>query len=398
MSDAASAISDAAPRRQLQGPFGGRAVRLGRVGRIDIGIDLSWFLIFALVVLALRTRFGAEEPPWTAFEAWAAGFLGAMVFFLSVILHELGHGLTSNALGLPVRSITLFVFGGLARLSGKPKRPRDEFLIGVAGPAVSLALAGLFAGCAWLLPEEPRASAVAGTVLTWLGTINLLLVAFNLVPGHPLDGGHLLRAGVWAATGDERLADRVTNLLGRAFAFFLVAVGATTLLLFGAMGGLWLVLIGWFLARAARGSEMHAQLESRLSGLRAADVLGGGYPTVSAGTTVAELLSGAILRRGERYFAVLESDRFVGIVTLADVRRVPDAERAHTTVATVMTPPARLVTLEHDESLWTGMQRMDDAGVGQLPVLREGALVGVLSRERLLRVLRNQLDLGRPPH
>jgi len=393
MSDAA-AIAHAGARPPLLGPFGRKAIRLGRFLDIEIGLDFSWLFIFALVTVSLSGQFGAEHGDWSSATAWSAGVLASLIFFLSILLHELGHSVTSNALGLPVKSITLFIFGGLARLSGKPRTPREEFLIGIAGPAVSVALGVLFLGVAFALPSETFAGEFASAIFSWLGQINLMLAVFNMFPGHPLDGGHILRAAVWAWTGKEHLATRVASAMGSTFALFLIGFGAVSILALGNIGGFWLVLIGWFLMRASQGSVLQEVLEYRLGRVRAREAMAERCPRVPAHMTVDELISGAILRRGERHFCVEENGALQGLITLNQVKSVPVLERAETPVAAIMIPRARLGTIDGDETLWIAMKRMDDMGVNQLPVMSGEHLIGILSREQLLRVVRNQLDLG----
>jgi Zn-dependent protease len=392
----ASASPDAAPRRApLIGPFGRKAIRAGRIANIEVGFDLSWIFVFALVTIALAGQFAAEHEAWSRPEAWAAGLVAALLFFLSILLHELGHSLTSNLLGIPVRSITLFVFGGLAQLAGKPGRPRDEFLIGMAGPAVSVVLGALFLGIAALVPETAPLGEPAVAIFGWLGFVNLALAAFNLFPGHPLDGGHVLRAAVWAATGDERRGTAAAAAMGTAFALLLIGVGAVMVVFAGAIGGFWLVLIGWFVMRASQGSVLQEMLQERLSRVAVREAMVERCPRVGADETVEALISDAILKQGQRHFCVERDGELAGLVTLNELKSVAPAERATTRVAAIMIPRERLQTIAGDDSLWDALGRMDDLGVNQLPVVRDAQLVGLLTREQLLRVIRNQLDFAR---
>jgi len=391
----ATATSDASARRPpLMGPFGRKAVRVGRILNIEVGFDLSWLFIFALVTVGLSTKFGAEHEEWSRIETWGAGLGASLIFFLSILLHELGHSVTSNRLGLPVRSITLFIFGGLATLSGKPERPRDEFLIGVAGPAVSVALGGIFYGIAAVIPETARAGELLVAIFSWLGFVNIVLAAFNLYPGHPLDGGHLLRAIVWAISGNERLGTAVASALGSAFAMFLMGAGAISILLLGSLGGFWLVLIGWFLMRASRGTLLQEVLEERLGRVTAREAMADHCPRVAGDETVEELIAGPILQQGLRHFCVEEHDELTGLITLNEVKSVAAEERATTRIASVMVPRTQLATIEADDSLWNALRRMDDLRVNQLPVVSAGRLIGLLTREQLVRVIRNQMDIG----
>ncbi len=383
------------PSRPVVGPFGLRAFRIGRVFGIDLAVDVSWIPIFLLITAGLSFHFAEAHPDWTRPVTWSAGVMAGVLFFLAIVLHELGHSVTSKALGLPVRSITLFLFGGLAQLTGDPKRPRDVFLIGIAGPAVSVALAIFFLAASFVIPQGPIAGEVAVAVFRWLGFINLVLAAFNLVPGHPLDGGHVLRAFVWAATGDRRKATAVASAAGSAFAFFLMALGGFMALAFGlGANGLWLILIGWFLMRASRGTALQEIIADRLGAIRAAEAMDTHFPRADVDESVAQLISEEVLRRGERSFLVERDGMLAGLVTLKDIKEVPERDWSSTTVGAILVPRENLVTIDRDETLWDALKRMDDAAVHQLPVTDRGRLVGVLTREHVLRILRNALDLG----
>jgi Zn-dependent protease len=303
---------------------------------------------------------------------------------------------TSNALGVPVRSITLFLFGGLASLSKEPERPRDEFLIGAAGPAVSVLLGVAFGLLSLLMPEGPLVGQVAAEVFGWLGWINLVLAVFNLFPGFPLDGGHLLRAAVWAWTGSIERATRVAAGMGVVFAMGLIGLGILIAIPGGnLLGGLWLVFIGWFVLSAARGSTTQMVLERGLSGLSVREVVDPDPPMVTRAASVADVIAGPVLKQGLRWVLVRDHEGPVGLVTLHEIKAVPEAERANTPIGQVMRPRSRLVTVRLDTTLWQALKTLQEAGVNQLPVLDpEGRFAGMLSRERLLGVVRNQLELS----
>ena len=384
----------------LVGPFGSPALRVGRFFGIDVGVDASWIFIFLLITFSLSQMFLSEHADWPASFAWAGAIVTSVLFFVSILLHEFGHSLTSNALGLPVRSITLFLFGGLASLSGEPERPRDEFLIGAAGPLVSILLGGLFLGIGLLVPSEPVLAEVARSIFLWLGTINLILAAFNLFPGFPLDGGHLLRAALWSWTKDFGRSTRIASGAGSLFALALIGVGVLTAL-FGPTGnlfaGLWYVLIGWFLLSAARRTSSMVTLEAQLGKSRVGDAMAplepSLIPSVESSESVADVIEGPVLHQGRRYLLVEERGEPVGLVTLEDIKRVPIAERESTPVASIMVPRSELVTTTPDSTLLDAMKRMEEAGVNQLPVVEDGRVAGVLSREQLLRVLQARMEL-----
>lgn len=363
---------------------------------IEVGLDFTWILIFFLITLSLAQQLDAQHGDWTGPVRWATAVATSLLFFASILLHELGHSLVSRAFGLRVLSITLFLFGGVADLSGEPKRPRDACLIAAAGPAVSLLLGLMFLVLCLLLPATALPGEVAVASCRWLGTINLALAVFNLFPGFPLDGGHVLRAAVWAWTGSLERATQVAAVLGKVFAAGLIALGI--LIALGsqnALNGLWLVFVGWFVLGAARSSSIGARLESRLGAIRSREIMLTDLPSVSRAESVSAVIEGPVLKQGRRWLVVRDHDEPVGLVTLREIKGVLPAERANTPIGQVMQPRERLPAIHQDVSLRQAMRLMREAGVSQLPVLDgEDRLVGVLTRERLLQVVQNQLELA----
>jgi len=378
----------------LVGPFGRRALRIGRVFDIDVGLDLSWIFIFLLITFSLAKGFAQGDEGWTPVESWTGALLASLCFFASILLHEFGHSLTSRALGLPVHSITLFIFGGVARLSGEPKRPRDEFLIAAAGPAVSLVLGLCFLLVSGVLPEEPSALKVLGVVFGWLGSINLILAAFNLLPGFPLDGGRLFRAAIWHFTGDFERATIAAATTGSFFAYLLIGGGILTALLGGALfNGLWMAFIGWFLLSAAQGSSLQVILKRQLGDIALGPAAAPLEPMVREDATVAEVIEEIVLKHGRRTLFVGDTERPLGMLTLHELKQVPAQERDRTTVRSIMLTTPKLVTAQHDASLWKGLELMNEARINQLPIEQDGRLVGVLTRERLLGIIQSVREL-----
>jgi len=382
-------------RPELIGPFGRRAIRLGRVFGIEVGLDWSWLVIFLLITVSLSQQFAAAHEDWSRTVTLLGAVLASLLFFTSILLHELGHSVTSQAVGVPVRSITLFLFGGLASLDSEPKRPRDLFVVGAAGPAVSVALGGLFLVAGRLMPTSVVWGELLAAVFGWLGTINLILAGFNLFPGTPLDGGHLLRAVVWAWTGSAERATRVAAAMGVLFATGLIGMGFFISLLAGNLiGGLWLVFIGWFLMTAARRSTIQSELEHTLGAIRADEVMNTEPPTVQASDTVAALIAGPVLHQGRRYLLVEEPGQPAGLITLHEIKRVPAAERETTRARDIMLPAERIVTVAPDATLWEVLRRMGHENVNQVPVMTGDRLVGVISREQLVGIIKNQSELA----
>jgi len=379
-------MSGAAPAPR--GVFGGSAWRLGQIAGIEIAVDHSWLLIFALITFSLGSQFSVVHEDWGGGVVWTSAVVTSLLFFASIVLHELGHSLTAQRLGVGVASITLFVFGGVAQLRSEAKRPRDEVLIALAGPLVSALLGLGFQVLAGALGGGDAGP--LGAVLSWLGRINLVLAIFNLVPGFPLDGGRVLRGAVWAITGSFERATSVAAGMGSFVAYTLIFLGIATALLGGQLvSGLWLAFIGWFLLTAARATVGQVVVEGILSRVRSADVMEPvGRVSLTGAETVSNLITGAVLRHGDRTFYVVDpAGRLRGIVTLDDLARVEADERTQTSAQAAMTPVEQLHLLHPESTGWEALRTMVDAGVNQLPVLESGRLVGAVTRERLLGVV-----------
>jgi Zn-dependent protease/CBS domain-containing protein len=371
-----------------RGVFGGSAWRLGRVSGIEIAIDYSWLLIFALITFSLSNQFTAAHEDWGRSEIWTTAVVTSLLFFASIVLHELGHSLTAQRLGVGVASITLFVFGGVAQLQSEPKRPRDEMLIALAGPLVSLGLGVGFQAMASALGGDSDGQLVA--ILSWLGRINTVLAVFNLVPGFPLDGGRVLRGLIWAFTGSFERATSVAAASGSVFAYMLILFGIVTALLGGqVVGGLWLAFIGWFLLTAARATVGQVVIEGILSRVRSDEVMEPiGRVRLTGRESVTDLIMQSVLRHGYRTFYVVDpAGTLLGIVTLRELAGVAQDERARTPAASVMTPIDRLHVLRPENTGWEALRTMAEAGVNQLPVMRGNQVIGAVTRERLLGVV-----------
>ncbi len=378
---------------RTRGVLGGSAWRIGRISGIEIAIDQSWLLIFLLISVSVSTQLSVSHAQSDAGARWLVALVIACAFFASIVLHELGHSLVAQALGIRVRSITLFLFGGVAQLESEPRKPAHVVGIALAGPAVSVALGGLFGALASAVGE----GTLAGGGLAWLGRVNLALGLFNLAPGFPLDGGRVLRGVLWAATGSFARATRIASASGAGIAALLMLAGVAVV--FSArdlVGGLWLVFMGWFLLSASRSAVGAMEAERILGAVFVRDVLEPvRHASVSGEATVADLVSAHVLRSGLRTLWIVDpgSDRLLGIATLRDLASVAQEERARTRVDSVMLPVERAMSVAAGDTALVGMQRLAAAGVNQLPVLEDGRLIGALTRERLLGLLQAGLWL-----
>ncbi len=365
-------------------------IKLGRILGIPVALHASWFLIFGLVTWSLaQGYFPTAHPELPATANWVLGALTSVLFFGSVLLHELGHSAVALRNGIPVRGITLFIFGGVAQIGHEPRTPGAEFRIALAGPLTSAALAALF-GALWALD---RAVPYLAAPSLWLARINLALAAFNLIPGFPLDGGRVLRAVIWRLTGSFQRATQAAGFTGQDVAVGFIAVGLFTALRGNLFNGLWLVFIGWFLQNAAAATYAQADLKEQLRGITVGQLMEREYPRVSAHASLQEVVDEQILRTGQRSFLVADDGHLAGLLSLRDVTAVPKASWARTQVAQVMVPWERLSRVSPDTELMDALQLMDDREVAQLPVVVGNRVQGVISREHVLHYIRTRSEL-----
>jgi Zn-dependent protease/CBS domain-containing protein len=378
-------------RAAARGVFSRSAIPLGRILGIRIGVDYSWFIIFVLLTWSLAVvYFPAEFDGWPPALYWAMGAVTAVMLFVSVLLHELGHSVIAQRYGIPVRSITLFIFGGVAQIGAEPPRPKAELLIAIGGPVVSLALAALFFLAARaLVPLHPLFG-----MARYLALINASLVAFNLIPGFPLDGGRVLRAIVWAINRNLPRATIIAATVGRVFAYVFIALGLWQIFAGNFGGGLWIAFIGWFLETAAVAQVRQVSLQRTLAGHTVAEAMSTSCPVVPATLTARQLIDEYVLPTGRWCFVVRQGDAVVGLLPLRRLKKLPRAAWETTTVADAMLPMDRLRPIRPDVELWNALQQMDRDGQTQVPVFDDGTLVGVLSRDDVLTRLRVLHELG----
>lgn len=369
-------------------------IPLGRILGIPIGLDYSWFVIFALLTWMLATSYyPAEFAGWPPLQYWLVGAATAIMLFASVLLHELGHSVVALRYRIPVRSITLFLFGGVAEIGAEPPSAKAEFLIAIAGPLVSLALAVIF------YSMEPTVSGVEPLLglAKYVAYINLALFLFNLIPGYPLDGGRVFRAIVWAVTGNMRRATLVAANVGRGFAFLFIFIGVLRMASGNFGGGLWLAFIGWFLDNAASSQVRQVTVQRLLAGHRVSQAMNPHCATVPADMTLQTLVDDHVLGGGERCFLVSRGGTAVGLITLHQLRKVPQPEWPNTRAAQVMLALEEAEKIAAETELSAALQKMDRDGVNQLPVTRGRDVIGMLSRDDVITFLRTLQELGPQP-
>jgi Zn-dependent protease/predicted transcriptional regulator len=374
-------------------------IKLGRIAGITIGLHYSWFIIALLIVFSLAAHFHSVVPPWSETAVWAAAIITGLLFFVTLLLHELAHSLLAKARGLRVRAITLFALGGVSQIESEAPNARSEFWIAFVGPLTSAVLGLIFLGIARLAGWTPGSE--AGTpvpaVLLWLGYINLGLAAFNMIPGYPLDGGRVLRALVWWITHSVERATRWASYVGQAVAFIFILIGLWEFFKGGGFQGLWIAFIGWFLLDAARSSTVQMELVSALRGRRVADLMERDCTTVESHLSLHDFVEQYLLRTGRRCFIVVQNGYLVGLITPADVRAVERDRWTQTSVQSAMRPLRDLRTVSPDTPAMDALELMTRDDINQLPVVSGGHLQGIFSRSQVLNFLRASSELhGRP--
>jgi Zn-dependent protease len=368
-------------------PNGG--LQIGRIFGIPIYVHSSWFIIFALITLMLRTQFIALHSSWSPAQHWSLGVITSLLFFASVLFHELAHSVVAMRYKIPVVSITLFVFGGLARIGREAANAGQEFNIAIAGPISSYFLAGVF----YLLAHHSGRFEMMGAAAGWLSVINAILATFNLAPGFPLDGGRILRAIAWGITKDFAKATRIASRSGQLLAYMLILLGVWQAFNGNWVNGLWLAFIGWFLRTAAQETYAQVAIQSTLAGLRAADIMTPDVPTVPRDMSLENYVQ-EVLRTGRRCHIVTGNGVPVGLVTLHAVRDCPREEWSNTSVQAAMRKVDDIQWAAPSESVLEILSRMRERDINQMPVLEEGRIVGIVARDAILRVLQTRIQVG----
>ena len=369
-------------------------LKIGRILGIPIYLHASWVIIFFLITFSLAMQFTQEHPRWSATQHWTVGIITSLLFFASVLFHELAHSVVAQHYKIQVVSITLFIFGGVARIGREPSKAIQEFNIAVAGPLASFFLYGVFYGLTRIFPY----SEMLGALAAWLAFINVRLASFNLIPGFPLDGGRIFRAIVWGSTKNYVRATRMAGTSGKLVAYGIILYGAWHAMRGEWSAGLWLVFIGWFLLNAAQESVAQVAIRETLAGLSAADVMSHEVPTVEGHITLEEY-GAEVLRTGRRCHLVLHDGRLVGMMNVHTLNAVPRNEWAHNSVQSAMIPRDKILWTSPDEPLLRLLERLLSADVNQMPVVSgpgDGApqIVGMVTRDSILRVMQTRSELG----
>jgi Zn-dependent protease/CBS domain-containing protein len=364
-------------------------IRVGNLFGIPFYIHPSWFLVLGLVTWSYSSGLGAQFPQLSAGLALLLGLMTALMLFASVVAHELGHSFVAIRQGIDVKSITLFIFGGLASLEKESKTPGEAFWVAIAGPLVSLLLCGIVTGVA----VTTTASGPLAAILGVLASVNLALALFNLIPGLPLDGGNILKALVWKITGNPYKGVTFASLVGQIFGWVAILSGVLPLVLFGSVGNLWNLLIGFFLLRNAGNAAQFARVQEKLTGLTAEDAVTHDSPIVSGNLTLREFADERVIsgQNWHRFLVTDDDGQLVGAIAVDNLRTIPTAMWSETQVKEVMRPITESTTVKSDQPLLEVMQLLEQQKVSVLPVIREnGVLVGILEKAAIIQLLQSR--------
>jgi Zn-dependent protease len=372
------------------------SIRLGRFFGIDIGLHYSWLIIALLIVFSLAGHFRLTNPQWGPQVIWSLAAVTALLFFASIVVHELSHAVIAKSRGMSVRSITLFALGGVANIEKESSDAKSEFWMAIVGPITSVVIGLVFLGLARSTGWRPELGTPPSPVwagLVWLGYINIALAVFNMIPGYPLDGGRVLRSIVWRFTGNMVRSTQIAASVGQFIAAGFIVFGLFRFFLGAGFGGLWLAFIGWFLSQAAAASYGEAEASVALAGVRVGDVMSQDCPTVDGNVNLRAFAEEHLLRTGRRCFVVLQDTRELGLVTVHELKQIERDRWPFTTVAQIAVPFERMRTVSPDTNITQALEFMVREDVNQLPVISNGKLAGVISRGHVLQFLQTQAEL-----
>ncbi|MEN6520559.1 MAG: site-2 protease family protein [Armatimonadota bacterium] len=371
-----------------------RGYRLGEIAGFEINIDWSWLIILFLVTYSLAAYYFPDVNPGMSVPVnWVMGFIAALLLFASVLAHELMHSVVARRYGIEIKGITLFIFGGVSQTGAEPETPKVEFYMAIAGPLTSLILGGAFyllaavgASGKWPMPVV----AITG----YLGLINIILAIFNMVPGFPLDGGRVLRSGLWAWTKSLERSTRYASYSGQGFGYLLMGFGLFNILGGAFIGGIWMIFIGWFLAGAAKSSYEQVVFREALSGVDVERVMTAEVPTVSPDVSVEDFVTDYLMRQEFTCYPVVEDDRILGVVSIDEVRALPRDRWMYTPVREITEPVESEMKVSKEDGAWDALMKLAAEDRRRLLVMHNGTLDGTVTQENILRLVRTKMQLG----
>ncbi len=358
------------------------AWQIAKVFGIPIRIHYTWLIVFGLLTWTLSTYyFPTVAPQLPVSSYWIKGIIAALMLFLSVAIHELSHSLVAMKYKLEIDSITLFIFGGVAQMKGEPPTPKAEFRIAIAGPLASFFLAGVF----FILTVNTEDIGFK-SLFSYVSNINLILAIFNLIPGFPMDGGRVLRAFIWSRKNDYLYATQKASKWGQRIAILFMVFGIFSLL-FGIPTGFWLILIGWFLYSAAYGSYQQSTLQALLENLKIKDIMVKDLVTVSPEMNIEKLINEYFLKYGYTGFPVLSEGKYLGIITLRDIKNIPEKDRAQREVSEFYSRHKKEWEVNPEDYVFNALEKMIKNDVGRLIILKDGMLIGMITRNGIAKYL-----------
>jgi len=371
-------------------------MRLGKLLGVPITVDVSWFVIFALIVYTLAVGyFPHVNPNLSPGMNWLGGILAGLLLFASVLLHELMHSYVAKRNGIGISGITLFIFGGVSRMRDEPRTPEAELKMAIAGPITSFALAAIF----WIIAifaGRAFLGELGYQVVAYLALINFILGVFNMLPGFPLDGGRVLRAILWGSLNSLDRATRYASYVGQFFGYMFIFVGFAGMLMLRGffLSGLWLVFIGWFLNNAAQQSYQQVALRRALSGVDVHRVMTTDFPHVNPSMCLDDFVHDYLLRYDYSAFPVAEDEDLLGIITVNEVRDIPRERWPHTAVSEVARPPDEEKVIDENDDAFDALMHMAEGNLGRLLVMHEGKLKGMVTQDSIINLVRTKLQLG----
>ncbi len=368
--------------------------KLGKIAGIPISVDLSWFVIFALIVYTLATFYFPQMAPGLSVPMrWLGGVIAALLLFGSVLLHELMHSMVALRSGIEISGINLFIFGGVSKMRSEPQTPGNEFRMAIAGPLTSILLAGIFYGLL-KLGGAALYGRLGVVIIGYLAVINLVLGIFNLIPGFPLDGGRVFRAILWGVLNDLDKATRIASSVGQGFAYLFIVGGFWSMLFGGFLSGLWMVFIGWFLNNAAQQSYQQVQLRRALSGVDVHRVMSTDFPHLDPNLTLDEFVHDYLLRYDYSTFPVSDDGRFLGVVSINDARSIPREKWKDTRLSDVVKHLDDEHVIKCTDDAFDALMHMAEDHAGRMLVMCDGKLEGVVTQESIVNLVRTKMQLG----
>jgi Zn-dependent protease/predicted transcriptional regulator len=363
------------------------------VGGINIGIDLSWFFIAILLSWTLAAgHFPFVYPGYTTGLYWLMGIIGMLGLFVCIVLHELGHAFVAKYYKLPITQITLFLFGGVAEIKKDPESPKVEFLVAIAGPLVTLVLVGILLFITSFGVQAKWPFMITG-ITSYLTIINLLILIFNLVPAFPLDGGRILRAILWKCKGNLGWATKVTTRIGSGFGIFLLFLGVFSFITGNILGGLWLVILGLFLQRAASSSQTQFYVSQELRDEAVDKFMTKNIESVSPDITISKLLGEHMYVSHHHLYPVTENDELLGYISLQEIRELPQQHWDTSEVRSILVPVSRCKTVTSNTNALEALSMMQESASPTLLVVEGSKLVGLLTSQDLFKIISLKINL-----